>query len=520
MSQDSRTIIDYTNKDYDALRDAMLALARERLPEWTDHSPNDLGVLLLELFAYLGDTLLYYQDRIANESYLETAVERRSIINLLRLIGYELRPPTPASADLILLFKSDATGTVTIPQGAMFQTEAKATGKPVGFQYLRDNLDIDLTALPLTDDVTHDSLAYFKTLDERYKYFETLPVVQVDTAIPVEIIGSSDGSAGQRFRLARSPLIEEQLELRVDEGKGPVLWQRRDTLLNSLSGDRHYRVRREEGDIAIIEFGDNRHGMIPMRGRNNITAKYRIGGGSQGNVPAHTIVNIKTPIKQLKEVFNPAPATGGADAERSDEAVLRGPQLFKAQERAVTAKDYEAHAKAFGVGKARARSAGWNRVELFIAPVGGGQPTDTLKEDLRNYFEERRIMTTLLDIMDPTYINLCIRGTLAIDAYHFTEQVQQRVSAAIADLLAFDKVNFEDTIYLSKVYEAIEAIDGVDSVFVERLAKSGEAEADLPQDGRLRFAWNEIPRAQPLVWDQDTVSGVWNWQTWKLDKSC
>src|SRR5690242_18686998 len=96
--------IDYTNKDYASLLAGMLALARERFPDWTDQSPNDLGVMLLELFATMGDSLFYDQDRIAGESFLETAVERRSVVQLLRLIGYELRPPTAASAGLALLF--------------------------------------------------------------------------------------------------------------------------------------------------------------------------------------------------------------------------------------------------------------------------------------------------------------------------------------------------------------------------------------------------------------------------------
>src|SRR5574340_111176 len=96
--------IDYTNKDYASLRRAMLELGRYRLPEWTDQSPSDLGVLLVDLFAYMGDIILYYQDRIANESFPRTAVERRSVVNLMRLIGYELTPPTPASVEVTLVF--------------------------------------------------------------------------------------------------------------------------------------------------------------------------------------------------------------------------------------------------------------------------------------------------------------------------------------------------------------------------------------------------------------------------------
>ena len=96
--------IDYTDKDYDALRQALLGLATYRLPEWTDRSAADLGMLLVDLFAYMGDIVSYYQDRIASESFLDTAVERRSIINLLRLIGYELAPPVASSAELTLVF--------------------------------------------------------------------------------------------------------------------------------------------------------------------------------------------------------------------------------------------------------------------------------------------------------------------------------------------------------------------------------------------------------------------------------
>ena len=128
--------IDYTNKDYESLVVAMKALARERLPAWTDHSPNDLGILLLELFAYMGDIILYYQDRIANESFLPTARERRSILYLLRLIGYKLLPATSASADLTLLFEmpdieGGESALVTIQPGAQFGTKKNGTPEPV-----------------------------------------------------------------------------------------------------------------------------------------------------------------------------------------------------------------------------------------------------------------------------------------------------------------------------------------------------------------------------------------------------
>ena len=99
-SVNGHTTIDYMARDYDSILQAMRALIPEKLPEWTDFaSPADFGNVLLQLFAHMGDILSYYQDRVANESFLGTAQQRRSVIQHLRLIGYGsprrplLRPP-------------------------------------------------------------------------------------------------------------------------------------------------------------------------------------------------------------------------------------------------------------------------------------------------------------------------------------------------------------------------------------------------------------------------------------------
>ncbi|MFZ1984558.1 MAG: putative baseplate assembly protein [Desulfatitalea sp.] len=489
-------MIDYTAKDYTSLRQSMLTLAREKLPAWTDHSANDLGVVLVELFAHLGDSLFYYLDRLVNESYLATAVERRSVMHLLRLIGYELRPPQPASADLTLLFAADAVGTVTIAPSTAFATTAQATGEAIGFHYIREAITIDLDALAV---VSH-------TDGKPYKRYTTLPVVQVDGSVSAEVIGSSTGMAAQRLALARAPLIESALVVTVDEGTGPKAWKKQSTLLNSTPGDEHYIVRRDENDGAWIEFGDGQYGKIPRRGSDNLRAAYRVGGGAKGNVAAMTISKAVTAVASLEGVFNAAPAVGGTDAEAIADAAVRGPQLFRTMGRAVTARDYETQAMRFGVGKARARSGGWNRIELFVAPAGGGQPTDTLKEDLRAYFEDKRMLTAVLDVRDPAYINVFIEGQLEVEAYFFAEQVQQRVQDAVRRLLAFDNVTFEDKLFISKVYEAIEAIEGVKGVNISRFARADSTGA-LPEGGSLVFGWSEIPQAGYAAGIQVTVSG-------------
>lgn len=480
--------IDYTRKDFDALLEDMLALARERLPDWTDHSPNDPGRVLYELVAHAVDLQLYYVDRLANESYLETAVEDRSLVNLLRLIGYELRPPKPASADLTLFFDAAATGPVTVPEGARFETTAKVTGKPVPFQYVRPPLAITLDELPFT---SHQGT--------QYRTFVGLPVVQVDAAIAKEVLGSSDGSPGQRLRLARQPVVDGSLSVLVDEGAGPRAYEVRESLLQSGPSDRHVSVRRDEADATWVEFGSDKYARIPPRLRNNLVASYLVGGGEKGNVPGGSIVTAVTAIANLKKVRNPEPASGGSDREPIAEATRRGPRQFRSRGRAVTAADYESHALQFGVGKARARAASWNRIELFVAPVGGGHPSDTLKEDLRAYFEGRRILTSILEIRDPVYARVAIEGLLEVEPYFFTQQVVTRVQAAVTGLLAFRAVDFGATLYLSKVYEAVEAIEGVRAVTITRFGRADGPGPAIPSDGKIVFGWDEIPVAASVA---------------------
>lgn len=68
---------------------------------------NDPSIALLEAWATVGDVLTFYQERIANEGYVRTATETRSVLELVRLIGYALRPGVAASVWLALELEKD-----------------------------------------------------------------------------------------------------------------------------------------------------------------------------------------------------------------------------------------------------------------------------------------------------------------------------------------------------------------------------------------------------------------------------
>jgi predicted phage baseplate assembly protein len=82
----------------------------------TTRDQSDPSIALLDAWAVLGDVLAFYSERIANEGYLRTATERRSVLELARLIDYELRPGVSASVFLAFTLDKSAMP-VTIPAG-------------------------------------------------------------------------------------------------------------------------------------------------------------------------------------------------------------------------------------------------------------------------------------------------------------------------------------------------------------------------------------------------------------------
>src|SRR5881227_3771738 len=103
---------------------ALSDITRPALQNLKTRDNDDFSIALLDAAATMADVLTFYQERIANESYLRTATERRSLLELARLIGYELRPGVAASTALAFLLEdaAGAPGRATIPRGLKVQS--------------------------------------------------------------------------------------------------------------------------------------------------------------------------------------------------------------------------------------------------------------------------------------------------------------------------------------------------------------------------------------------------------------
>lgn len=481
MSEVRGLPIDYTNLGYEALRESMLAIARQTLPEWTDHSENDLGVLLIELFAYAADVTLYYQSRIAAQLFPETSDEPESLVQLLRLLGYELRSAPPATVELAVAVDAAQPLPVTVPAGTAFLAQTP-TGERQQFEAVRDTA------------ITGAGLG--PVVEENLRWF--LPVTAVEgRTVTDELLGVSDGAPNQLYALGEGPVIGGSVTVTVAGPGGPTRWQEVRSLATAGPAQRCFATQRAADGRVTLLFGDGVNGAVPPRGSAldpvELLATYRVGGGPQGNVPPGT--TFTSPVSALRRIVAPAGGTGGAAAESITGARDLAPRLYRAQDRAVTADDHvELALRTPGVGKARAVALNWNDVLLYVAPSGRvEQPSELLRRDLLSAFEQSRMAGTVLRVLGPEPVDVYFAATVRAEPYFLQEDVRAAVTGAAADLIAFDRVDFGEPIYLSRLYDALQSLPQVASLTVTQFSRSPDGGVDA--DGVIELEPFELARA-------------------------
>ena len=129
-----------------------LALLRDipthaSLTSWRARRGNDLGIMLLEMWAYVLDILSFYDERIANETYLRTALRQASLYKLVRLIGYHPRPALAAT--VVLAAIAEGKQPVTLPARTGFRSDAFDGEPPQIFE-----TEIEQTIHPFSNEWT------------------------------------------------------------------------------------------------------------------------------------------------------------------------------------------------------------------------------------------------------------------------------------------------------------------------------------------------------------------------------
>lgn len=459
--------IKYTSKDYDGFVEVMTSAIPDHLPEWTSRAPGDPGIVLIELFAYVGDILSYYGDRIANEAFLSTATQRRSVIELARLLDYRPSEGVASVGTATFTFTANQ-GNVTIPAGTRVSTSSSdavlASEDPVVF-----TTDVDLTVD--TNTVTSGNVG-----------------ITEGTLVTDEALGNSAGTVDQSFPLLRTPVVEDSVTVKVNGEEWPYF----EHLIDADSDESAFGLRVTEDGVVLVLFGDgSTSGAVPPNGAT-ITASYRVGGGRRGNVGANTIIEIVDPITYVESVTNAQATSGGADPESLDSIRRSAPASIRAINRAVTTDDYGALAlQVAGVAYASAEASVYTSVTVYVAPQGGGLPASTLKSSVKSFLDQRKMIGTSITMVDPTYADVNIEVDITVQDTFGQSAVKAAVENALSALLAFDNVDFGYRVSLGEVYSAVLGIPGVRFGSVTKLVRSDAGNQNVADD--VLHTAGEIP---------------------------
>jgi hypothetical protein len=496
--------IDYTNRDFADIFNQARSLIPFFTPEWTNHNNSDLGIVLLKQFSAIADVLHFYIDRRALEGFLGPAVSRQSVIELLKLIDYEPLSASAATSDLKFSVAAVLAEDLTIPAGTQVSTSASQGEEVQIFETLTEGV------IPAGDLDVVVGARHGQTLSED--------------------LDDSTGASFQERTLSSNSIIRDTVVIYVNETGTEEEWSEVDSLHDSTATDKVFEVFRNSNDTLSVRFGDNGQGKIPVIGAE-IRASYVEGGGTAGNVGADKINSLTSTILYdgnpiTLTVTNEIAASGGEEEMSIEEAKILGPKSVKTLERAVTLEDIETLAlQVSGVSKVKAvidNRVGRSMI-VYVAPGGGGQPSNALLTLVEDYFDDKRMAGTTIIARPPVYVDVDITATIYYQPEYKPDDIESRVNIAIDDFFSLDNAltTFGRGAFASDVYALIDNLSGVEYVDIDRLAVnsmstisqntwSGDAEFQYIQTGSATAdeTWT-VTFLTPTTYSiSGTVSGI------------
>ena len=337
--------------------------------------------------------------------------------------------------------------------------------------------------------------------------------------VPEEVLGRSNGEPGQVFHLQHTPVLvlrpDETMEVE-EKREGELVfvpWQLVPDFANSTRYDRHFALDTVTGEVSFgpaVRQPDGtvrQYGRVPEAGRRIRFSRYRYGGGCVGNVPAGKIQVLRSAVPYIDRVTNLKRAQGGRDQESLEEVKMRAARELRAQQRAVTAEDFENLSKGASraVARVKCQAPGTSdgalppgMIELLVVPAAvdalkAGDLSKLaleleLRDQVRAHLDQYRLLTTTLRVREPNYLGIKVHTEIVASEYSQPEVVRARVAESLRKLispLAMEQDNqhqdeipgpdwqgwpFGRDLYVSEIYSLIQQVPGVKHVLDVRLS--------------------------------------------------
>jgi len=441
MANENQNLLNYV--DYDFIYLIQQLQDRVKLADtWKDTYRSSTGQMLIELYAYVANLVLYYVERRAAESYLDTAQLKSSIINIVKLLNYQPKRRVSATGKLTFSLATISLNKVFIPKYTECQTSS-------ALKYLTTQ---DVVIMPGSLNVT---------------------VGGIQGSI-VEVTQVSDGSLNYELKLLDADIENTNLFVFVDG----VEWTKVDSFIDSTNTSTHYRAIQEIDDTVTLRFGNNIFGKAPSNGQT-ILVRYIKSDGLAGNVyelgkvtQVNSVIFDDTSTVVDTTVINSDVFLGGDDAESAEEIRAEAPRVFKTGDRAVNKEDYIALLENYaGIATANAWGENeenppnytmFNRVKLVVLLEEWALPSVTFKQQLSDYLYTKSMLTVKYEYINPIIIYAIPVLDVKVARTGSLSAVQSNVETALTnEFILGDTTKLGISKRLSDLVHKVEIVDGL-----------------------------------------------------------
>ena len=440
------------------------------LDQFTDFNFEGSGAnILLDLLAYVTHYQGFYNNMVANEMFLDSAVKRTSVVSHAKALGY-----TPSSS-------SPSTATVDI---TINDTDSSITylSKRTKFKATKDNI---------TYTFTNPSSEEFEVLNSTQKIARNVTLGEGSWRLASFVVDSNVGN--QRFIIPNKNVDMSRITVNVqksttDDSGWSDTWTEVTDVTELSSTSKVYFTQETEDGFYEIYFGDGILGKKLDDG-NLIVVDFLITNGaasneigSQDSVSSRSVTSSN--ISNLSDIVVVTTSNGGSGKETLDSIRFNAPKAYQTQNRNVTANDYKSYISqnygnaidVFVWGGEDNDTPEYGKVFVSVKPSNSSVLNNEEKISLQNLIKDQNMVSIIPDLVDPNYIYLNIKSKVKFNPDETTlsaSDMKTQVLSSIVDykLLSLEKFdrNFRHSKFTKSIDDTDDSILGNDtSIKIEK----------------------------------------------------
>ena len=444
--------INLTEVDFQQIKDNLVDYLKSTR-EFTDFDFEGSNLqVILNLLAYQQQLNAYTTNMLANESFLTSSSIRNNTVANARSLGYLPNSTRSARSTISFSFQLSITN---YPQGfPRFLEIRPGTAFQAGVgegAFMFNVVDIYVAAVN----------------SEGYVLFEDVDIYEGAYLSHSFIVDKSNYT--QRFILMNNNIDTKTIRVEVQEDPNlddTEYYVQASNLVDIDSNDRVYWVDEDESTFYELTFGDGYFGKALKDGAkinvDYITSNGSLGNGIQGTNVFNFVGNIfdsnKTPVSSPATIISVDPSNGGSELEDVPSIKFRAPKYHAAQNRCVTADDYEAIVRKiypstqgiYVYGGETLEIPEYGRVYIAIKPLLGETLSNITKSYIKKSLEDYRIASLDICIVDPNVLYAEVDSLVLYD-----EKRTIKDSSAIDCVVTDTLLEYANSLSISKFGGAV-----------------------------------------------------------------